>query len=83
MSNQEHNPNDPAIRVGMLAQAGLRLVMLASDDPVARAIAREFLGETPAQALDELNSTCWKADMQQPGQLREACIKYYITREVR
>ncbi len=83
MSNKEHDPNDPAPRAGMLAQAGLRLVMLASDDPVARAIAQEFLGETPAQALDELNNTCWRNDMQQPGQLREACIKYYITREVR
>lgn len=84
MSIQKHDPSDdPTTRAGMLAQAGLRLVMLASDDPVARAIASEFLGETPAQALAELNSTCWKADMQQPGQLREACIKYYIKQEAR
>lgn len=83
MSDKEHDPEHDPTRAGMLAQAGLRLVMLASDDPVARAIAREFLGETSAQALDELNSTCWKNDMQHPGQLREACIKYYIQQEAR
>lgn len=79
MSDKEHD----SARAGMLAQAGLRLVMLVSDDPVARAIAEEFLRETPAQAFAEINSTCWKADMQQPGQLREACIKYYLTKEER
>ncbi|MBZ0295707.1 MAG: hypothetical protein K8L99_24325 [Anaerolineae bacterium] len=83
MNNQERDPNDPATRAGMLAQTGLRLVMLASYDPVARAIAQEFLGETPAQAFDVLNDTCWKVDLRRAGQLRETCINFYTKQEKR
>lgn len=65
------------INAGLRTAAGLRLVLLTTTDPVARAIARDFLRETEAEAEEELKTTCWKRDMQRPGQLREVCERQF------